>query len=550
MKYLKLAIFLATLPGLVFLSRTSSPAAFHKIDPLMLRGEARHAELLNPPEIHLNVVDLLAWQEENFALKAKMGDSPHSTGDSPRFLSSSDLPASFTFSSGGRDYLILPSKEGLLLTEELQLLFLRLQRETDSLLLASLSVLVATLAMVFRKKAPLLASPVFCAITSTLGILGYFGEGINFFQILSLFIVIGLGIDYAIFHMSSLGSKNRCKVILVSFLTSLTGFGALAFTTFAVTRSMGKVLALGLFFAYIYSLPQNRGQSPKQPAQTGDSPHLENWFEQKEQSAGMFRIALMWWIYRILGKNAAKLLFLPAWAFIYPFCGSARMALAQYYDAVGVKPHPFRHLLSFAWSLLDKTDACTLCKNAPRFVLDGDKGWLDGGAFLISTHLGTIEVLPALREMFPGKETPRVHAFQQLGHDAIFTRLFLKYIDSARLTLHAVEDIGVETAVDMQQAISRGDLVLMAGDRPSAGSRSVLKTKFFGRETRWPKGVFTFARMMESPVYAIVAVKSGWNTYKIVAKRLGGNLLVDYVAFLERETRKWPYQWYQFYRFF
>lgn len=271
------------------------------------------------------------------------------------------------------------------------------------------------------------------------------------------------------------------------------------------------------------------------------------WYEQREQSAGRLRICSLWLVYRLLGKRAVQWLLWPVFAFIYPWCRPARAALAEYYRATGVKPRPFRHLLNFAMSMLDKTDVCTLCKNPPAIEVVGDGGWRRG-AFLISTHLGCIEVLPALAAP-TAAGIPMVHAFQQLSHDAIFTSLFLKHLNG-RFTLHAVEDIGVETAVEMQAELRKGNLVLMAGDRPSAGGTATLTRNFFGRPCRFPKGVFTFARLMEAPVYAITCVKAGRNRYRVETRRLAGNLVDDYVEFLESQTRAHPYDWFQFYPFF
>ena len=59
------------------------------------------------------------------------------------------------------------------------------------------------------------------------------------------------------------------------------------------------------------------------------------WYRQKEQSAGKLRMRLMWWIYRLFGKSAAKVLFAPAFLFIYPFCKPGRAALRQFYDVLG-----------------------------------------------------------------------------------------------------------------------------------------------------------------------------------------------------------------------
>ena len=145
-----------------------------------------------------------------------------------------------------------------------------------------------------------------------------------------------------------------------------------------------------------------------------------------------------------------------------------------------------------------------------------------------------------------------------MGHDAQFIKVFMRHFDASSLTLHAVEDIGVETAVSMQEAIRRGELVLMAGDRVSAGSRKVLAHDFLGRPCRWPKGVFAFARLMEAPVFFVTCLRTGWNAYEVhfaeyrrpTSGRELEAMLDAYVDFLQEETLQRPDQWYQFYNFF
>ena len=289
----------------------------------------------------------------------------------------------------------------------------------------------------------------------------------------------------------------------------------------------------------------------------------------------------MWCLYAWCGKGLQKLVTVPVMACIYPFAKPARDALRAFYAVLAevdpAAPRPthrqlFRHLLGFAWSLADKTDACTLKKDLPAMAVRDDAGWrafrdlvsAGRGAFLVSTHVGTVEVLPALPLSLARAHTasspasvPHVHAFQQMGHDAVFTKMFMKHFDASKLTLHAVEGIGVETAVRMQEAIGRGELVLMAGDRVSAGSGKTLAHRFLGRDCRWPKGVFAFAKLMESPVFFVTCVRTGWNAYEARFRLFDAaegttapRLLDQYVAFLEEEVRAHPGQWYQFYRFF
>ena len=310
----------------------------------------------------------------------------------------------------------------------------------------------------------------------------------------------------------------------------------------------------------------------------GDRLQSGEWHRQGEQSAGALRIGFLWLVYRWFGKGFQKLLCVPVMLFIYPFARPAKAALRTFYrvldDCRGVKGFKglkeevalFRHLLGFAWSLADKTDACTLKKNLPKMTVRDDDGWraFDAvtrsgkGAFVMSTHLGTAEVLPALPVALGRADSqPHVHAFQQMGHDAEFTRMFMRHFDHAHLTLHAVEDIGVETAVAMQEALGRGELVLMAGDRPSAGSGKVLHHRFLGRDCVWPKGVFVFAKLLEAPVFFMTCVRTGWNAYEAHFEQYGSGgsrppdgLLDAYAKFLERETLARPDQWYQFYDFF
>ena len=90
----------------------------------------------------------------------------------------------------------------------------------------------------------------------------------------------------------------------------------------------------------------------------------------------------------------------------------------------------------------------------------------------------------------------------------------------------------------------------MAGDRVSAGSRAVLHHEFLGRPCIWPKGVFTFARLMESPVFFVTCVRTGWNAYEAHFEQAEGDVFDAYVRFLARETRARPDQWHHFHDFF
>ena len=461
-------------------------------------------------------------------------------------------------------------------------LFARFLASTCRLLGVSLGLLAVLLLAFFRKRFFLYVGPVLASLAATGGMLGWLGIPLTSFTLLCFFVMVGLGLDYVVFHRSRPGTATR-RTVRASFLSSLTGFGLLAFTAFPVTQAMGVTFAFGLFFAYVFSLGGEgvRRAEDVAPDQGGVAAPVglasAPWHAQREQSAGRGRMWFMWAVYARCGKTALKLVTVPVMAFIYPFAGPARRALRTYYAVLaafrGRKDAPpvgawtlYRHLLGFAWSLADKTDACTLRKDLPQMSVRDDA---DGrafrdlvaarkGAFLVSTHLGTVEVLPALASARrdAGEEIPHVHAFQQMGHDAVFTRMFMRHFDATHVTLHAVEEIGVETAVRMQEAIGRGELVLMAGDRVGARSGKTFDHAFLGRPCSWPKGVFVFAKLMACPVFFVTCVRTGWNAYECHFHRYTGpasspaRMLDEYTAFLEAETLAHPEQWYQFYDFF
>lgn len=432
-------------------------------------------------------------------------------------------------------------------------LFASFTSATMRLLGTSALALTVLLFVLFRWRAVRLGLPVAAALFVTMGALGWLGVPLTFFTLLCIFVLAGLALDYAIFSLGDPSPATR-RTVRFSFLTSFVGLGALGLTDFAVTRAMGITFAIGLAAAWLFA----------RLAADGTTDADVQWHRQSETGAGALRMRFMWLAYRWFGKGFMKVLCVPVMACIYPFARPARDALREFYAVLGERAsgwRMFRHLLGFAWSLADKTDACTLRKNLPRMTVRDDSGWkaFDAltrsgkGAFLISTHVGTVEVLPALPvALGRGDAQPHVHAFQQMGHDAVFMEVFMRHFDGTRLTLHAVEDIGVETAVAMQDAIGRGELVLMAGDRVSAGSGKTLRHGFLGRTCAWPKGVFAFARLMEAPVFFVTCLRTGWNAYEVHFAQWDGarSLLESYVGFLEAETLARPDQWYQFYRFF
>ena len=119
-------------------------------------------------------------------------------------------------------------------------------------LLISFGVLFIILYLIYKRKAFKYLIPSLAACIGALGILSFFGQPITFFHFLSLFVVIGLSMDYTIF----LFNKNSpyFKPVLFSFLSSFIGFGLLSFVHFHMVAVIGQTIALGLLLSFCFTL--------------------------------------------------------------------------------------------------------------------------------------------------------------------------------------------------------------------------------------------------------------------------------------------------------
>jgi predicted RND superfamily exporter protein len=81
------------------------------------------------------------------------------------------------------------------------------------------------------------------------GVMGLSGISFNIFNIISSILIIGLGIDYGIFMVCRCSEDyehDTDTAVLLSGLTTLTGFGALVFAHHPALFSIGITVLLGI----------------------------------------------------------------------------------------------------------------------------------------------------------------------------------------------------------------------------------------------------------------------------------------------------------------
>jgi len=140
------------------------------------------------------------------------------------------------------------------------------QGDVIKISLLCLGAIIIFLLMAFRsvKCALICAIPLLFTLYLTLGLLPVIGTEINIFSVASFPLIIGIGIDSSIHLLHRLrGEKSKSvreavthtgKAILLTTLTTLLGFGSLAFINHPGMANLGVTVALGMTISLITTL--------------------------------------------------------------------------------------------------------------------------------------------------------------------------------------------------------------------------------------------------------------------------------------------------------
>lgn len=391
----------------------------------------------------------------------------------------------------------------------------RYESRTMALLMLSLAILFAVMAVFYRWRAFKMMTPAVVAVGAAMAAVAFTGDNVNFFHLLAVFMIMGMSIDYTIFLAEEF--RGGEPSVVCSFLTSLAGFGALSFVSFPIVRSFGTAFAVGLpvsfFAAWVIFRPRAKTD---------------------ERIATPVGMEAAYLLYRLFGKR------------VFDFIALAVADIVWFFDPVSRKAAGTRKRIeNFARSLVDKITVLSLGKGQPKVVFDesGDAADFIGdisakrGAVVISSHLGCIETLAAY-----GECPVKFHVFMSLSQTSVFRAFRDRHFRRSMIEVHATEGFGMAELFLASAIVEKGDVVLMAGDRGGGRVRTVA---FAGAEHRFPEGAFRMARHLERNVYFAASVLEDGG-YRVFVKRLPvEDMFGAYVRVLEDLVKKYPDQWYQ-----
>ena len=222
----------------------------------------------------------------------------------------------------------------------------------------------------------------------------------------------------------------------------------------------------------------------------------------------------------------------------------------------------YRTIWSFGWCLNERLERLTTNRSF-QIVEEGIEIWNEvaqpgQGVVLITAHLGNYDLGSMIPAQTKGR---RVHLVREPESDAQVQASLQEVLAGFRQTeysMHIQTDDPLQ-GLELLDALRRGEIVAMQGDRPRTGARSIDAT-LFGRPFPLPPGPAALARIADVPLLPVFVLREGRRRYRVVFRppiraRRTDNRAADLevtmrqvAADVEWAIRRAPYQWFCFKR--
>ena len=178
----------------------------------------------------------------------------------------------------------------------------------------------------------------------------------------------------------------------------------------------------------------------------------------------------------------------------------------------------YRTMWTFGWCLNERYERL-MTRRPFRVETEAIGHWrdlagTDRGLVLVTAHLGNFEV----GSMVPAEvERRRVHLVREPEADTqvqAFLEGVLEDFAQDQYAMHFQSDDPLQ-GMELLEALRRGEIVAVQGDRPRAGGRSIDAT-LFGRPFPLPPGPAALARAAEVPLLPVFVFREGRRSYRAV----------------------------------
>lgn len=297
------------------------------------------------------------------------------------------------------------------------------------------------------------------------------------------------------------------------------------------------------------------------------------WNELKEKG-GMLPLTLMLWFYRLGGRFLCRLVLYFVILWYWLFSNIAKQASLQYLRKVHAfagAQSPFQreptiantymHLMEFGECILDKIEGWLGHISDSKINLHGHENFrahYQKGAIILVSHFGNIELLRAIKSA----HSQKINVLVYQKHASKFNQFLKKINPNADVHLICVDELGIETAILLQEKLDQGEWIIVAADRLPVQSNRVQTIPFLAEDATWPQGAWILANLLKVPVLAVFCYRQkdhfDVHIHHLAEKvelpratRLKSmqNITREYVELLEQHCVRAPYQWFNFYPF-
>lgn len=285
------------------------------------------------------------------------------------------------------------------------------------------------------------------------------------------------------------------------------------------------------------------------------------WLAQRERGT-LGAMRLIAWITRHVGYGAGRALLHPICLYFMIFSTKARHASRDYLRRVLGRPprwrDVYRHYHTFASTILDRVLLLTgrigdfdLRVSGPEAVIEA---LAEGrGLLLLGAHVGSFELC---RVVGADRAGLAVNIVMHAGNaDKITTWMRETAPDRAP---NVIAPGRPETMLQIRDALARGEIVAMLGDRP-IGRTATQRLPFLGAHAEFPTGPLRLALALRVPVVLFFGLYRAPRCYDLTFERMDvdaadapdqlASLVARYASRVEAHTRAAPYNWFNFYAF-
>lgn len=275
----------------------------------------------------------------------------------------------------------------------------------------------------------------------------------------------------------------------------------------------------------------------------------EQWRSRRERgSKDMMRLII--WLALNSGRALCRILLVAICTYFLltaPLARrSSRTFLSRALDRRATWRDSFTHLFVFATTLLDRIylvngrqrELTVEMNNEPAFWQALAQG---RGCLLLGSHLGSFEMLSIIGSV---EKKLTINVVMQMADHAGLRDLLL--MPGHELPYKVIPLGHPESMLRVKECLARGEIVAVLADRIYGGER-IQSLPFLGRPARFSLSPVRLAKIIGAPVLMMFGLFHGGRRYEIVFEPLEELTLPCYVEHLERQARRFPYNWFNFY---